>query len=355
MDSFTKWAEAFPLRSKEAEPIAKILVEQVFSRFGIPLSILSDQGKEVDGRIMKEVCRQFGVEKLRTTPYKPSTSTNQVERFHRTLNSILGKTVAEHQKDWDSRLVFALSAYRATRHRATGYSPNFLVLGREVRAPPDLVHGHVEGGDEYDSFVEQLRGRLIEAYAEVCQQLCLSAGYNKRYYDIGVRPSRFEAGQWVWYYNPRKYPGKQMKWTQQYEGPCLVLKMLSPLVAKIQQSSRHKQKIVHIDKLKKYEGVAPRMWSTAIVAVGAQRDGDQERVTDPYAILLGNERSEAESARASGEAHLFEGRVDSPTFDAGEQERARAAMSQTDSVTGASGADRRVGLPSPHTDGNSWS
>ena len=43
MDSFTKWAEAFPLRSKEAEPIAKILVEQVFSRFGIPLSILSDQ------------------------------------------------------------------------------------------------------------------------------------------------------------------------------------------------------------------------------------------------------------------------------------------------------------------------
>ena len=109
MDSFTKWAEAFPLRSKEAEPIAKILVERVFSRFGIPLSILSDQWKEFDGRIMREVCRMFGVEKLRTTPYKPST--NQVERFHRTLNSILGKTVVEHQKDWDSCLVFAMSAY----------------------------------------------------------------------------------------------------------------------------------------------------------------------------------------------------------------------------------------------------
>jgi len=108
MDSFTKWAEAFPLRSKEAEPIAKILVEQVFSRFGIPLSILSDQGKEVDGRIMREVCRLSGIEKLRTTPYKPST--NQVKRFHCTLNSILGKTVAEHQKDWDTRLVFSVSA-----------------------------------------------------------------------------------------------------------------------------------------------------------------------------------------------------------------------------------------------------
>jgi len=84
----------FPTPQKEAEPIARILAEQVFSRFGIPLSILSDQGKAVDGRIMREVCRLFGVEKLRTTPYKPST--NQVERFHRTLNSILGKTVAQH-------------------------------------------------------------------------------------------------------------------------------------------------------------------------------------------------------------------------------------------------------------------
>ena len=91
--------------------------------------------------------------------------------FHQTLNSILGKTVAKHQKDWDSRLVFAMSAYRATRHRGTGYSPNFLVLGRETRAPPDLVHGRVEDRDEYDSFVERLRGRLIEAYAEVRQQL----------------------------------------------------------------------------------------------------------------------------------------------------------------------------------------
>ena len=66
MDSFTKWAEAFPLRNKEAETIAKMLVEQVFSRFGAPLSVLSDQGKEVDGRIMREICRLFW---YRETPY----------------------------------------------------------------------------------------------------------------------------------------------------------------------------------------------------------------------------------------------------------------------------------------------
>jgi len=169
MDSFTKWAEAFPLRNKEAETIAKVLIEQVFSRFGAPLSVLSDQGKEVDGHIIREICQLFGIEKLRTTPYKPST--NQVERFHRTLNAILGKTVAEHQKDWDTRLIFALSAYRATRHRATGYSPNFLVLGRETRAPLDVIYGRQETGRNYDSFVEENRDRMIQAYDGVCRQL----------------------------------------------------------------------------------------------------------------------------------------------------------------------------------------
>ena len=223
MDSWTKWTQAYPLRNKEAETVAKVLVEQVFTRFGVPLSILSDQGKEVDGRIMREVCRLFGIEKLRTTPYKPST--NQVERFHRTMNSILAKTVSEHQRDWDVRLPFAMAAYRASRHEATGYSPNFLVLGRETRAPPDIVYGSPEDevGEDYDTFVEHIRQRSVTAFAEVRQNLQQSAERNKRYYDLGLKPKRFAVGQWVLYFNPRKLRGKQMKWIRQYEGPFLIM------------------------------------------------------------------------------------------------------------------------------------
>jgi len=64
------------------------------------------------------------------------------------------------------------------------------------------------------------------------------------------------------------------------------------VTAKIQQSSRTKPKIVHIDKLKKYEGEEPKMWSTAEVAVAAQRDGDHEGATGPYiASFSASERS----------------------------------------------------------------
>jgi len=52
--------------------------------------------------------------------------------------------VADHHRDWDSRLSFAVAAYRASRNEATGYTPNMLTLGREVRMPVDIVYGYVE-------------------------------------------------------------------------------------------------------------------------------------------------------------------------------------------------------------------
>jgi len=240
IDSFTKWAEAFPLRNKEAETIARVLVGQVFTRFGLPLSILSDRGKEVDGEIMQEVCRLFGIEKLRTSAYKPST--NMVERFHRTMNSVLAKIISSHQKDWDCRLPFAMAAYRASRHDSTGYSPNFLTFGQEVYGAVDILYGSPDEADaptiDYGDFVAQTRSRMTASYAEVRETLRRSAERNKRYYDCKVKPARFAVGQWVYYFNPRKLAGKQMKWIRQYVGPYLVIRTPSSLTVEIQKGQK---------------------------------------------------------------------------------------------------------------------
>ena len=95
----------------------------------------------------------------------------------------------------------------------------------------------------------------------------------------------------VWSFKGRR---SSMKWMQQY--------------GKIQQLSWIKPKIVHIDKLKKFEGVEPRMWSAAEVALLARRDGDQEGVTGPYIpSFSANETSNlAVDAGALGEARIFE-------------------------------------------------
>jgi len=88
---------------------------------------------------MQSICKLLKIDKLRTTAYKPST--NQVERLHRTFNSILAKTINKNHRDWDSKLSYAMAAYRASRHDSTGYTPNYLVLGREARMPLDLIYG----------------------------------------------------------------------------------------------------------------------------------------------------------------------------------------------------------------------
>jgi len=50
-----------------------------------------------------------------------------------------GESVSESQRDWDDRLPVVLAAYRASPHESTGFTPNRLFLGREVRMPLDLL------------------------------------------------------------------------------------------------------------------------------------------------------------------------------------------------------------------------
>jgi len=145
LDHFTKYAFAFPVHSHDAVTVAKYLVERVFLVYGVPTQLLSDRGAEFEGSVLSEVCRLMEIDKIRTTSYKPSTN-GALERVHRTLNTMLGKIVSEQQRDWDSHVPYILAAYNATEHSATGYTPNMLVFGRELRFPNELMYADV--GDE---------------------------------------------------------------------------------------------------------------------------------------------------------------------------------------------------------------
>jgi len=266
LDHFTKWAEAFPITTHTAPVVAKILAEQVFSRFGIPLQILTDQGKEFESVLLFELCKALQIDKLRTSSYHPSTN-GALERFHRTLNSMMAKTVSDSQRDWDLCLPMVMAAYRASPHSSTGYSPNFLMFGRENLAPLDLIYGfpveEIEIQDSYDSFVWQYQQRSREAYQNAREHLQVVANRSKKTYDMKVKPVIFKEGDWVLYYCPRRIQGKSPKWQKWYSGPYLITKILAPVNAVIQLTSRSKPKVVHVDKLKMSLGKHPKPWSVA--------------------------------------------------------------------------------------------
>ena len=119
MDHFSKWAEAIPLRNHLAPTVARALVDTVISRFGTPQRILTDQGAEFESQLFKELCNLLNINKVRTTPYRPATN-GMLERFHRTLNSMIAKVVDMKQRNWCDVIPGVMAAYRATQHDATG-------------------------------------------------------------------------------------------------------------------------------------------------------------------------------------------------------------------------------------------
>jgi hypothetical protein len=212
---------------------------------------------------MAELCRVYGIVKLRTTSYKASTN-GLVERFHRTLNSMLGKVVSEAQRDWDQYVGQVLAAYRATIHQSTGYTPNFLVYGRETRAPIDLVLAVDDEppgvGTSPNQFVNEMAQRQRAAYSLARQNLGRAAERRKREYDLRVRHRQFKVGDWVFYYYPRRYKGRSPKWARTYTGPYLVVREIPPCNYVIQRSARSKSLVTHADKLKLCLGETPQSW-----------------------------------------------------------------------------------------------
>ena len=170
VDHFSKWSEAIPLPNHTAETIARALMTHVFSRFGAPQQLLSDRAPEFESELFTSLLKWMEIDKLRTTAYQPSTN-GIVERFHRTLHSMIGKVVSESQRDWDERLYAVLAAYRSSVHESTGFTPNRLFLGRETRTPIDVLMG-IPSEEIEASTVSEYVSLMQEKTAQKTSQSC---------------------------------------------------------------------------------------------------------------------------------------------------------------------------------------
>ena len=154
-DYFTKWAEAIPLPDQTANRITRELVH-VFTRFGLPAILHSDQGANFESTILRQTLGAFGIRKTRTTAYHPQGD-GMVERFNRTLLQML-RSYTSQRSDWEQHLPLVLFAYRSATHPSTGFSPFELMFGR-----PALCSDLPEtSAFEPMSYQAELRSRLAE-------------------------------------------------------------------------------------------------------------------------------------------------------------------------------------------------
>jgi transposase InsO family protein len=99
-DYFTKWVEVFPVPDQTAVTCAQIILNDVICRFGCPLSIHSDQGRNYESQVFQELCEILEIRKTRTTPRNPKCN-GQVERFNRSLLSMIKSFLRGEQTNWD--------------------------------------------------------------------------------------------------------------------------------------------------------------------------------------------------------------------------------------------------------------
>lgn len=119
IDYFSKWPEAYPLPNQEATTVAEVLVNNWICRYGVPIELHSDQGRNFESEVFRNVCELLGTRKTRTTPSHPQ-SDGMVERFNATLEKNLRMFVNDHQTDWDKHIPLFVLAYRSAVHETTG-------------------------------------------------------------------------------------------------------------------------------------------------------------------------------------------------------------------------------------------
>lgn len=197
-DLFTKYAWAIPTLDQTANVTATALWRAVIQPFGCPEFLHSDQGPNFESRVIKELCRVYGCTKTHTTPYHPQGN-GCCERFNQTLLSLLGTLDQERQNDWVNNLPALVQAYNNSVHSTTGYAPTYLMFGRHVRLPTDLVLG-VATLDETSSLTEWVgrhHQRLHSAYEQVSGRINAAAIKNKQMYDRTAREAPLLPGERV--------------------------------------------------------------------------------------------------------------------------------------------------------------
>ncbi len=262
---FTKWIECLPAPNDTAETTACLLMNHIFSKFGLPLMVNSDRRTHFTAEIMQEVWKLLGIQAKLRISHHPISS-GQVERANRIVVSVLKKYVATNQKYWDIKLPLVLMAARATPHQSTEVPPFTLMTGRNMTLPLQLLYqpGVLNLVTAYTThqYLEELHQHLRTTFTFTQQQLQRSAEGRKAYYDRKASHHELNVGDKVWHYSfarPRQNAPHHLsnKFLPHWIGPHEFVDRHLAVAYRIKIRQGHSEPVlrwVHRNQIKRHQG-----------------------------------------------------------------------------------------------------
>lgn len=135
IDRFTRWPEAIPLRHMDAHSVALAFLHGWISRYGPPISISTDRGRQFESSLWREISSLLGSQHIKTTAYNPKAN-GVIERFHRSLKASL---TAHQSSSWVHALPITLLGLRSVVKEDLGCSSAEMLYGTPLRLPGDFL------------------------------------------------------------------------------------------------------------------------------------------------------------------------------------------------------------------------
>lgn len=236
--------------------MAEFFLKNIFLRHGPPRVLLSDRGRVFLSAVLGEVLRAAETVHRTTSSYHPQTN-GLTERFHRTLSDMISSYIQPDHKNWDIILPFVTYAYNTAVQSTTGFSPFFLVYGRQPASVLDTsflsapVLPRTNIPDEFISRLDHTR-HLARLRTTATQE------ERKANYDATHRVVSFKAGDEVLLSTPLRAPGLCEKFLPRYIGPYTIVEQTSPVNYRVTPNASVTDRrcrgpeIVHVSRLKPF-------------------------------------------------------------------------------------------------------